>query len=332
MTKDLSPLLPLYFEGKTTPEQTAQVESWIAENEENKVIAEKAAAVYQFADTILALEGDEKKSLDRLHRRIHSIGVRKTLRWFERVAAILFIPLLVTGALLMSRKSSDEIPERTMSTPPSMTASTTLPDGTTVILNSGSTISFPAEFSGGERRVKLDGEAWFEVAHNPESPFYVETPQNATVKVYGTSFDVDAYSAETTMKVVLKEGSVSLLYTDSEGIESEWRLRSGDRAIYDSVSRMLDYTSRVNVSSISSWTTGKLVFQRTSVPEMLRSLSKRYGVKFIIRNQAIKEYQFTGMIDSQSLDKVLEYISTVSRIRFNDISDPSEKDFFIEVY
>ncbi|MBQ4305999.1 MAG: DUF4974 domain-containing protein, partial [Bacteroidales bacterium] len=62
------------------------------------------------------------------------------------------------------------------------------------------------------------------------------------------------------------------------------------------------------------------------------SLSKRYGVKFIIRNQAVKEYQFTGMIDSQSLDKVLEYISTVSRIRFNDISDPSEKDFFIEVY
>ncbi len=332
MPKDLSTLLPLYMEGKTTAEQTSQVESWIAESEENRTTAEKAAAVYQFADTILSLEGDEKKGLNKLHRRIHFIGVRKTLLWAERIAAVLFIPLLVTGAILLTRKSEIPIPQRTMTTPPSMTASTTLPDGSTVILNSGSTISFPSEFKGGERRVILNGEAWFDVVKDDSAPFYVETPQKATVKVYGTSFDVDAYSTETTLRVVLLDGKISLLYTNSDGNDSEWRLQPGDRAIYDAVSRIVDYTSRVNVEAISSWTTGKLVFQRTPVPDMLRSLSKRYGVKFIIRDHAVKSYQFTGMIENQSLDRVLEYISTVSRIRFNNISEPDDKEAYIEVF
>lgn len=330
---NMKELLPRYLEGKTDKSQTRAVEKWLSESEDNRRLAGDEAEVLQITDTLESLDrAAPDKALAGVNRRLFKNQVRRILRTVERVAAVTLIPVaLLCVSLLVKRNDEGKVKDISMSTNPGMMASLVLPDGTKVKLNSGSTITYPSEFGNRERRVSIEGEGFFEVARDEHCPFYVTTPQKTVIKVTGTAFDVDAYPSENFMSVTLEEGRVEVSYPDDRGETAMRTICAGERGSYSGKYGILS-VDPVETDIYTSWRNGRLIFRSTPVSEMFRCLAKRYGVHFIVKNPRVIGYSFTGVLEDQRLERVLDYVSSASRMKFVDkrSADGSVND--IEVY
>jgi ferric-dicitrate binding protein FerR (iron transport regulator) len=171
-----------------------------------------------------------------------------------------------------------------------------LPDGTTVHLNSGTTISYPKNF-GGVREVTLTGEAFFEVVHNGK-PFVVHAG-NADTHVLGTSFNVKCEQGEDT-RITLVEGKVNVIASTGESLT----LEPNEQALVDARSSALSKRS-VNVLRYVSWKDNVLFFEQTSLGEAVTEIEKWYGVDIDIANPAVRRCVITAKYDDEPLGNVL---------------------------
>ena len=208
-------LLPRYCEGQVTEEERLLVETWMNESEENRRVAKQIHSLYLATDTIHVMKKvDTEKALSRVKGRI--TGRKKTMwwEWAQRAAAVLFIPLLVTLMVQHWGGSEQELAQMMeVKTNPGMMTSLTLPDGTLVFLNSESTLSYPSRFDSDTRNVTLQGEAYFEVAKNPEKKFIVSTSHQSQIEVLGTHFNVEVYEKEDRIAATLVEGKIGFIYS-----------------------------------------------------------------------------------------------------------------------
>lgn len=327
-------LLPRYCEGLATEEERLQVEAWMDESEENRRMAKQVHALYLATDTLHVMKKvDIEKALSRVKSRM--TGKKKTMwwEWAQRAAAVLFIPLLVT--LMVQHWGNDEQELAQMmeiKTHPGMTTSLTLPDGTLVFLNSESTLSYPSRFDGDTRNVNLQGEAYFEVAKNPEKKFIVSTPHRSQIEVLGTHFNVEAYEKENRVSATLVEGKIGFIYK-CDNASKKVLMAPGQKLVYDSKDSKVQIYATSGESEIA-WKEGKIIFRNTPLEEGLRMLEKRYNVEFIIKNNRLKGDSFTGTFTNQRLERILEYFQLSSQIRWRyldspDITDEKSK---IEIY
>jgi transmembrane sensor len=171
-----------------------------------------------------------------------------------------------------------------------------LADQSHVWLNAGSSITYPVAFTGNERNVTMDGEAYFEVAHDANKPFTV-SKDKMKVEVLGTHFDVNTYSDEPVMKVSLLEGSVKV----TSGNESK-AIRPGEQA---QVSTDIKVLTIVNMDDVMAWKNGLFSFNRTDVKTLLREISRWYDVEIIYEGAAPK-MEFGGEMErTLNLSQVL---------------------------
>ena len=325
-----------YYEGKLEGEAYDEVKAWIASSEDNRRMARRIYSLLLAADVHqVRKEIDTEKALKKVKGR--KIAQKKTISWWEwgqRAAAILFLPLV--GLLLWQQnriEQSEPMAEMLeVRTNPGMTTRLNLPDGTSVCLNSGSTLSYPSRFTGDTRSVSLSGEAYFEVAKDAERRFIVHTPDQSAVEVYGTHFNLEAYPNDPNITTTLTEGKVGFLY--KEGTTTRRAiLEPGQKLVYDTSSQSL---SRHRTSGIAelSWTEGKIIFENTPLPEALRMLGKRFNVDFIVKNPGLNTDRFTGTFTTQRLEKILRYFEISSRIRWRYLNDPdiNQEKIRIEIY
>lgn len=172
-----------------------------------------------------------------------------------------------------------------------------LSDGTKVWLNAASSITYPIAFIGKERKVELTGEAYFEVAHDTKMPFKVIS-NNQTVEVLGTNFNVNAYNDEGVIKTTLLEGSVKVL---AEGTSN--MIRPGEQALFNHGKIRV---ATVDVDQVVAWKNGFFNFEHNNLPEIMRQLSRWYGIE-VIYDGPIPVRKFSGEISrsinvSQMLD------------------------------
>jgi len=185
-----------------------------------------------------------------------------------------------------------------------------LADGTHVWLNSGSTLSYPTEFSGSLREVYLSGEAFFEVTPNVKKPFYVNT-RDVKIKVLGTSFNVCAYSDDNTVQTVLVRGKVT------EGKNKKFAntidLKPGERLIYNKIDKNL-LKDKVDVRLYSSWIKGYLVFDNVQLKEVCIKLERYYN-RDIIVDKSLERISFSGKLDlNNDIKDVLDNIAFASYV------------------
>lgn len=182
-----------------------------------------------------------------------------------------------------------------------------LSDGTRAWLNSGSTLEFPSAFSGKRREVFLSGEMYIEVAPMKDKSFVVHTP-GYNVKVYGTKFNVSAYSG-TPSNVVLVEGRVSLQTAERE----ELFLSPKEQAVFSETIGTFD-TREVDIRSFISWKEGYLTFADTPVTDALKQIERYYNLSFNLDNNvSFKGLTCTGkIILSDNLDNVMTALSLIS--------------------
>ncbi len=191
----------------------------------------------------------------------------------------------------------------------------TLPDGSKVFLNAGSTLSFPAAFQPDERRVQLDGEAIFEVAHMHEKPFFVET-QKQQIRVLGTVFNIKAYLNERVHYTTLVKGSIAL---QNKGTQKELVLKPGNQAQYDQRTRKMTVIG-TNASLATSWKDGWLAFDNTPMDEILRQIGRWYNLEIVVVDQSLHDISASGKIMLYpDVNDVLRKFEKLGDIRFETI-------------
>lgn len=188
-----------------------------------------------------------------------------------------------------------------------------LEDGTRVWLNAGSRLRFPIAFAGKERRVHLEGEAYFDVKEDKQKPFIVETAwQN--VRVLGTEFNVYAYKGDAAEFTTLVEGSVSV----SAGVDSEAVVIAPGQqaAVFAETSRIA--VRGVDTSEIAGWRDGLFVFDGNTFDEVFRKLSRWYGFEYSFEDESMARLTFRGNLNRpETVVPIFEIMEAMARIRID---------------
>lgn len=331
---NIESLLSRYFDGSLVESERLIVEEWIKQSEENKAVAKQIYTLYLATDTWRVIKKvDTEKALTKVKRQMTVKQSLSVWEWIQRVAAILFIPLLITS-LITHLQPKEEFVAQMMEikTNPGMTATVVLSDSTVVYLNSESKLQYPSTFNGAMREVTLSGEAFFEVKKNEKKRFVVSTNHQSKIEVLGTSFNVEAYDTDSCITTTLLEGAINFIVKTNNEIE-QVKLEPGQKVVYNTINSHFDLYS-TSCKTETSWKNGELIFSNTSLEEALHMLEKRFGVLFRIKNQQLKSNAFTGVFTEQRLDRILEYFKISSNIqwRYIDNSNISQHKNLIEIY
>jgi len=205
--------------------------------------------------------------------------------------------------------TSTAITYNTLKVPLGGQFSLTLPDGTKVWLNAGSSLKFPVSFTSlTERRVFLQGEGYFEVYHDPAHPFYVSTDRQE-VRVLGTHFDIEAYPENSTVKTTLLQGSLKV---KSKLGNDSCLLVPGKQAVLDDKLQI----HSVDTETVVDWKDGYFIFNRETLEDILTKVARWYNIK-IIYERHVENVRLDGIISKNTvLSEVLSMLSATNKIKY----------------
>ena len=198
-----------------------------------------------------------------------------------------------------------------------------LSDGTKVYLNAGSSLRYPIQFlKGTERKVFLEGEAFFDVAHDKRNSFIVDA-QELNIHVYGTKFNLSNYPEDENTEVVLTEGFVGLSY-EQQGIQNMEKvyLKPGFKGAFDRTGKTIS-TKKVDTSLYTSWIDGNLIFRKATFEHIVRRLERQYNVVIIVNNEELAKETFNATFetDRESIEEVFDYLGKVYEIQYEFVND-----------
>lgn len=226
-------------------------------------------------------------------------------KWYiPAAAAAVLLPLLAWGVTLLTKapqeQAQNRLAEVTYYIDRGVKGHVALPDGTTVNLNSGSTLKVLED-----RRVFLDGEGWFEVESDQEHPFYVETPSGISVKVTGTQFNLSNYREED-FKVLLVKGSIEL---KSAPKGTPLTVKPSEQVVVKSGMATKEFANLQEKKNTTAWKEGVLVFDDKPLREAIPVLERWYGVTITVATPAILDERLTGEFDTETIQEVLNVLS-----------------------
>lgn len=230
----------------------------------------------------------------RLEDRLQNIKPQKRQGVFQTVwfrAAVVLIAV-ISGAFLhslFSEKLQNKLYTE-ISVPAGQMTQIKLPDGSKVLLNSGSVFRYPTEFGNSSREVSIDGEAFMEIAKDRQKPFLVTTSK-FSVEVLGTTFNITAYSDENHSDVTLIEGSVKIT-TDNNNHAR--KITPGQSASI--VDGNLTGIDEVNTQFFTSWKDGKIMFRKETLEGIAKKLERWYNVEIRFADEDLKKFVFSGTL------------------------------------
>jgi ferric-dicitrate binding protein FerR (iron transport regulator) len=257
---------------------------------------------------------------------------------FYRAAAVLLIPLLIASAWLFYQNTKlksfnkENISRlagvyNTVSAPVGGRAKAVLPDGSEVWLNSGSSVQYPLLANPDYREVKLTGEAFFKVVKNPRQPMFVYAP-GVQVKVYGTTFNMNAYQENADIETILVEGEISLVKLDEEGNaeKREYKIKPGEVGRLNRKQNTISIDRAANPEVFTGWVNGKYVFRNQSFRSILERLEKIHNVAFVLEDKSLGEYSFDATFEDQNIDRIMEIFAVSLPIKWRSVQAEQKDD------
>jgi len=303
----------------------------IENSKQDKELLEKIAPHYglkQF-DVNVAWKNVHSRIFQLQNKTVQLKKHRKEV--FKKVykyAAVLVVALLLGsiayyfGALNHHAKIYTEI----VSTPNQVIREYVLPDGSKVALNSRSKLTFPKNFKGDIREISIEGEAFFDVARNPEKPFVINAG-NAQVKVLGTSFNVCAYPDNKKVEVIVKTGKVQFSNKENKTSKKQTTvLIPGEKGTLLAEKRTLKKSVNADPNYLS-WKTHELVFNKIPLKEVIRCLEKTYHIKIELSNPTLENLLYEGHFSH----KPIEFVLDVIRLTYNLKLTGSDKHFVLSM-
>lgn len=299
----ITDLIAAYLNGEASVEQSQALQEWIRSSPGNKAYYEELKKAWDESgrlDPAPAAVDTDKAWLTVSSRIDTQKPERKiSIPAFYRIAAMLLPPVLILGIILVNRMN----PLQEVAALHEQVHST-LSDSSAIILNAGSTITFPKKFKGSTREVSLRGEGFFRVAHDSTKPFIVHTGE-ASIKVLGTSFNVNANDDSANVVVYVNSGKVKLYGKDDGEFVV---LKAGCKGIYNKETHTASIVSEPRGDEIF-WMDRTLVFNKTELAMVAEVLHKFYNITVIMDNESLQKCRLTAVFKNQPIDTIIEIIA-----------------------
>ncbi|WP_020531938.1 FecR family protein [Flexithrix dorotheae] len=316
--EDIDELIAKKLSGEANENEKAALNSWLNQSKKNLDTFQHIAYYWDLGeqesrkDKILerftSKVNQEKSKIPQFQKSIHNpvkTGGLKYLGWKIAAAVALIIISVITINQYQSvpqEISETGLPELVEKINPSgMRSTIKLSDGTKVYLNAASKIIIPEKFSGLTREVVLEGEAYFEVAKNPDRPFIIKSGEVA-VKVLGTAFNVSAYKEYNNVDIDVFEGSIEV-----SGKNDKIILKDKQAVTFNKLNNKL--VQREYLLDSWAWKDGNLVFKGASFAQIVKRLEQWYGVEFELQTTVDMGKGYVGEFNNKSLERVLETLS-----------------------
>lgn len=314
-------LIEKYFTGKCTPEEKQKVEAFLSENENLGDVLddsfqklwenEKDFAVDEIFPSMLFNEIESKIQTNDMesiheHKKTRRINVRSLLKYAAMLLLVGFFGFLAERQY--SHQGAVTVAQETIvkKTSNGQKSTILLSDGSKIILNSGSSVTYPKYFTDSSRVLKLKGEAYFEVAKDVSRPFSV-IAQGIRTTALGTSFNINALDSK--VKVSLATGKVVVKEEQSEFVsDSLYFLIPGQSIQFNNDSKKITKSNFIYDEDFL-WKDGVLYFKNASMAEIQKRLGTWYDVQFTVKNNTQSEKKYTGQFNNEVLKNVLENMS-----------------------
>jgi transmembrane sensor len=307
---DKKRLADFYSEGNSEDE-AGWVETIFCDQNRKEEIRKVLSGQFK---AVMSEDPSDNRNLDNVLYKIHyDLNMRKSEKKgirsagfvyrTLRIAAMIVLPLaLFWGIKGYFTEGSQQLSWVEIKAPAWTRAKFTLPDGTTGWLNSNSSVRYSQSFVR-DRKVTLNGEAFFDVFRDKKRPFIVIT-DDVMLNVTGTRFNIAAYDNEPEVEVVLEEGS--LIFNDKKMIKT-YSMKPNDLVIYDK--EMGEYkTEIVQPQKYLSWTEGKLVFRNDPLDVICRRLGRWYNVDVAVNVGSVENLRLRATFIDENLEEVLDLL------------------------
>ena len=310
--KDYILLLTRQFGNELSPVEKDQLQAWLAQSPDHERLAAELRQVWEQSATYAPTF---RPDLDADFRKVQA---RIRMADLPRARAVSMGRRLLRVAALVALLAMAWWTYRTIVYPPvtQLTASAeattrelTLPDGSQVWLRPGSSLDFSPQFAGAERRVRLRGEAYFDVAHLAGQPFRVELPDGGLVEVLGTQFGIRQTALQNS--VLVRSGRVRYRAHGQGGILI---LDPGEKATYDLPNKTTRETKVATFNELA-WQSGGLEFVKTPLATVVSDLEQYYDVQIVLQNPALRDCLHTAPLTNQPLERVLQTLSLTYQLK-----------------
>lgn len=304
-------LIQKKLRGVISSPETQELEAWLSASQSNRDIAKAVEKAWEFSegysnDLAIDLEEDFQKITARLANPSTKVRPLIHRHWLLRIAAVFvlvvgatyFINNYLSPAVKYQVTASQETPSKNP---------TTLVDGTKVWLNAHSQLTYFTTVLSKERRVKIEGAAYLEVAHDPKKPFIVEM-LSGEVRVLGTSFSVSENAEH--IEVNVASGKVQL---SSKTTEGNIIMLANEKGILDKSAGTLTKEASPLLNELF-WHTRQLTFDNTPLEQVLQQITAQYNTSIELEEATLKTCPVTATFKDKSIDTVLETLTTLFSI------------------
>lgn len=307
-------LLEKYLSDKASPQEKEELQSYLISNKRIDSFFEKslldAHPEMDKQDSKRLLQNIRKEIGCKNHKQTIQEKNKRILQW----AAILILPIIsALSVFYVSQNNSANFHPIMITAQKGEKAEAVLPDGTKVWINSESTICYDNSFNKKTRTVYLEGEAYFEVYTNKNTPFIVQT-KLMDVQALGTSFNVRSYGVDSFIYIVLLEGQVKISASDQEQI-----LKMNQRAIFDKSTNRLTVDA-VDASNFIEWKKGNIYFNNETFSQIAQTLSRIHNVDIEFASEELSLIRFSGTLGNSGIKNSLDILSLTSPMYY-DVKD-----------
>ncbi len=287
-----------------------------------KEFKETDKVIRQIKALDLMKQVDTSSAFVKLKNRLEKYQSKKGwLYYWQKIAAVLLLPFIllsVSQFIFRTQSQPDEVTSslayNEISTSSGLRSTFELPDGTKVWLNGTTKIKYPIAFRGKERKVYLEGEAYFEVAKNKEKPFIVDM-KTVQVQAIGTAFNCMAYPDDHQIETTLAEGKVKISKLAEGKIKGEYMLHQGQVMTFQQNSGQF-YLHEGDLAKHLAWRNGRFVFRNDPLELVCKKLGRWFNVDIVIKDNVLNSYSFTGTFQHEGLREILDLISLTSPISY----------------
>lgn len=309
-----------------TEQQAAEVAEWFATAPGQAWLSEQMEHdAAHLVDGTIPL-ADRLPSGELLRRIDRIINRRRYRRIAFRIAAVLIPCALIVGMWINLNSRMGGILFSAPATEQAVAVrgerkEIIFQDGSKVFLNAGTQIAYPLHFGLSERRVQLDGEAYFEVTPNVKRPFVVQIG-DAAIRVLGTSFNAKAYADDRTIDVVLVEGKVEFTHGSKQ-----YLMQPSQRLVYDKTTGEGHLFADANADRDALWRRNIISFRDTPLREVISTLERWYDVRFEVLDDSAYKCTFSLQTSQLPLDDLLAEMEKIAPLRYK--IEPKQKRVFI---